>query len=149
MDENNPRSVVEHLIERCKDGQNGFREAADKAKAADLKAFFNEVSAERASFARELQGALATLGEPDKKASGSVEGALHRAWIDTKVALGGGDHTILDWLEHGEDVAKEAYQKALNANLPAGLFEVVRRQADRVLSVHDRVKMLRDSTKAA
>jgi uncharacterized protein (TIGR02284 family) len=149
MDENNPISVVEHLIERCRDGQKGFREAADKVKAGDLKAFFNEVSAERAAFAQELESGLATLGKPEKKVSGSVEGALHRAWVDTKVALGGDDHTVLDWLEHGEDVAKDAYQKALTGNLPASVMEIVRRQASSVRRVYDKVKTLRDSVKAA
>ncbi len=149
MDENNPISVVEHLIERCKDGQKGFREAAEKVKAADLKAFFNEVSAERARFAQELQAELSTLGKPDKKVSGSVEGALHRAWVDTKVALGGDDHTVLDWLEHGEDVATDAYQKALSGNLPETLRELVQRQANSVQRVHDKVKTLRDTARAA
>jgi len=149
MDENNPISVVEHLIERCRDGQKGFQEAADKVKAGDLKAFFNEVSAERAAFAQELQSELAILGKPEAKVSGSVEGTLHRAWVDTKVALGGDDHTVLDWLEHGEDVAKDAYRKALGGNLPPSLMEIVRRQATSVQRVHDRVKTLRDSAKAA
>jgi uncharacterized protein (TIGR02284 family) len=149
MNENNPIDVVEHLIERCRDGQKGFEEAAEKAKAPDLKGFFREVSAERGRFAQELQAELAWLGKPEKKVSGSAEGALHRAWVDTKVALGGDDHTVLDWLEHGEDVAKDAYQKALGANLPASVAEIVRRQAASVQQVHDRVRALRDSTKAA
>jgi len=149
MDGNNPISVVEHLIERCKDGQKGFHEAADKVKSPDLKSFFNQVSTERAGFAQELQAELATLGKPEKKVSGSVEGALHRAWVDTKVALGGDDHTVLDWLEHGEDIAKDAYHKALSGNLPPSLREIVRRQADSVQHVHDRVKSLRDASKAA
>ena len=108
MDENNAIDVVEHLIQRCRDGQNGFREAAEKVKRTDLKAFFNQVSEERGRFAQELQVELATPGQPDKQVSGSTEGALHRAWVDTKVALGGDDHTVLDWLEHGEDVRKRA-----------------------------------------
>lgn len=149
MDENNAISVVEHLIERCKDGEKGFREAASKAKSPELKSFFNEVSAERARFAHELQAELATLGKTDKKATGSVEGALHRAWVDTKVALGGDDHTVLDWLEHGEDVAKDAYQKALSGNLPENVRQMVLRQANSVQRVHDKVKTLRDSAKAA
>ena len=149
MGENNPISVVEHLIQRCRDGQKGFREASEKVKAADLKAFFNEVSAERAAFAQELQSELAKLGKPEKKVSGSVEGALHRAWVDTKVALGGDDHTVLDWLEHGEDVANGAYQKALSGNLPASLMEIVRRQATSVQRVHNKVKTLRDTAEAA
>ena len=149
MDQKDAIDVLEHLIERCRDGHNGFREAAEKVKAADLKAFFNEVSLERGRFAEELQNELVRLGKPDKRVSGSTEGALHRAWIDTKVALGGGDHTVLDWLEHGEDVAKDAYQKAITSDLPENIAPIVRRQASSVQQVHDRVRSLRDATKAA
>lgn len=149
MNENNPIDVIEHLIERCRDGQKGYQEAAEKVKAADLKTFFTQVSAERGRFAQELQAELARLGKPDKKVSGSAEGALHRAWVDTKVAMGGDDHTVLDWLEHGEDVAKDAYQKALSANLPTTVAEIVRRQAASVQQAHDRVRALRDARKAA
>ena len=49
--------------------------------------------------------------------SGSVLGALHRDWIDTKLSLGGGDKTILE-SEAGEDRAKEAYDKALSSLAP-------------------------------
>lgn len=149
MDENDAISVVQHLMERCKDGQKGYQEAAQKVKSADLKAFFNQVSTERGRFAQELQTELARLGKADKKASGSAEGALHRAWVDTKVALGGDDHTVLDWLEHGEDVAKDDYNKALGGNLPETVMEIVRRQAASIQRDHDRVRALRDQTKAA
>jgi uncharacterized protein (TIGR02284 family) len=149
MDENNAIDVVEHLIQRCRDGQNGFREAAEKVKRTDLKTFFNQVSEERGRFAQELQVELAKLGKPDKQVSGSTEGALHRAWVDTKVALRGDDHTVLDWLEHGEDVAKDAYNKALSGNLPSTLGQIVQRQAASVQRVHDQVKALRDQSKAA
>ncbi|HZQ96345.1 MAG TPA: PA2169 family four-helix-bundle protein [Candidatus Sulfotelmatobacter sp.] len=149
MDENDAISVVQHLMERCKDGQKGYQEAADKVKRSDLKTLFMEVSAERGRFAQELQAELARLGKTDKKASGSAEGALHRAWVDTKVALGGDDHTVLDWLEHGEDVAKDDYNKALTGNLPSSVQDIIRRQAAAVQRDHDRVRTLRDQAKAA
>lgn len=149
MDRDHAMDTLEHLIERCRDGQNGFREAAEKVKRADLKTFFNKVSLERAKFAEELQNELVRLGEHEKRVSGTTEGALHRAWIDTKVALGGDDHTVLDWLEHGEDIAKEAYQKAITSDLPENLAQIVRRQADSVRQVHDQVRNMRDAAKAA
>jgi len=149
MDENNAISVVENLIETCKDGQKGYRDAAEHVKRSDLKTYFNEQSAERGRFAQELQGQLATLGKPDKKVSGSAGAAMHRAWIDTKVALGGGDKTILESVESGEDNAKETYNKALAGTLPATLAEIVRRQAASVQKAHDQVRMLRDQAKAA
>ena len=84
MDENNAISVVENLIETCKDGQKGYQDAAEHVKRADLKTYFNEQSMERGRFAQELQAELGRLGKPDKKVSGSVSAAMHRAWIDTK-----------------------------------------------------------------
>jgi len=149
MDENNATSVVENLIETCKDGHKGYQDAASHVKRADLKTFFNEQSAERSRFAQELQAELSKLGEPGKKVSGSFSGTLHRAWIDTKVTMGGGDKSILESVEKGEDNAKDTYQKALSGTLPAGVLEIVRRQAASVQKAHDKVRNLRDTAEAA
>ena len=149
MDKNSAISVLEDLIQTCKDGQKGYQEAASKVKRSDLKTFFNEQSLERSRFAGELEAELIRLGKPDKKVSGSVVGSLHRAWIDTKVGLGGDDKTVLDWLENGEDHAKNAYQKAVTGDLPEDVAPIVRRQAASVQAAHDKVKSLRDMAKAA
>jgi uncharacterized protein (TIGR02284 family) len=149
MDENNAVSVVENLIETCKDGQKGYQDAASHAKRTDLKTFFNEQSMERGRFAQELQAELPKLGEPGKKVSGSVSGALHRAWIDTKVTMGGGDKAILESVEKGEDSARDSYHKALSVSLPASVAEIVRRQTVSVQKAHDKVKNLRDTAEAA
>ncbi|HUO15226.1 MAG TPA: PA2169 family four-helix-bundle protein [Verrucomicrobiae bacterium] len=149
MDQNDIISVLENLIETCKDGQKGYQDAAEHAKRPDLKTFFNQQSLERSRFAGELQAELPRLGEPDKKASGSASAAMHRAWIDTKLAMGGGDKTILESVESGEDNAKQTYKKALGASLPANVLEIVRQQAAKVQQAHDEVKRLRDAAKAA
>lgn len=141
--------VLENLIETCKDGQQGYLDAAEHVKRQDLKGYFNQQSQERAHFAGELEAELPRLGESDKKVTGSASAALHRAWIDAKVSLGGGDKAILESVEKGEDNAKEAYQKALDAALPGNLAEIVRRQAASVQKAHDKVKMLRDTAEAA
>jgi len=149
MDENNAISVVENLIETSKDGEKGYRDAAEHVKRPDLKGYFLEQSTERGRFADELQSELAKLGKPEKKVSGSASGAMHRAWIDTKVALGGGDKTILESVESGEDNAKDTYNKALSGALPSSLTEIVRHQAASVQRAHDKVRTLRDEAKAA
>ena len=149
MDENNAVSELKNLIETCKDGQKGYQDAAEHVKRSDLKTYFGEQSLERGRFAQELENELPKVGEPDKKVSGSASAALHRAWIDTKVALGGGDKTILESVEKGEDNAKETYQKALGTSLPTNVAEIVRRQAASVLRAHDQVRMLRDTAAAA
>ena len=149
MNENKTENVIEDLIETCRDGHRGYRDAAAHVKRSDLKTYFLEQSLERGRFAEELQGELRRMGDPDKKVSGSVSAALHRAWIDTKVGLGGGDKTILESVEQGEDNAKESYQKALSNPLPSNIADIVRKQAASVQRAHDKVKTLRDTAAAA
>jgi uncharacterized protein (TIGR02284 family) len=148
MDQDNAVTVIEKLAEISKDGEKGYREAADHAKRSDLKAFFITQSSERKRFADELQTVLAKLGKVGKKESGTVAGALHRAWIDTKVGLGAGDKSILESVEKGEDEAKDAYKKAISSSLPPEAAEIVSRQARSIQAAHDKVKSLRDGLAA-
>ena len=148
MDNENPNSVLKKVVETARDGEKGFREAAEHFKSTELRTMAQRVSAERAEFARELEPELRAEGK-DEKVGGSMEGALHRAWVDIKTALGGGDQTILDWLEQGEDYAKKIYGEALRSNLPSAAQLIVRRQYDRVVNTHDQVKRLRDENRAA
>ena len=148
MDKEKPVSVLTKVIETARDGEKGFREAAEHFKNSELRTMAQRVSAERAEFARELEPELRAEGK-DEKVEGSMGGAMHRAWVDIKTALGGGEQTILDWLEQGEDFAKKEYGEALQANLPSAAQLIVRRQYDRVVNTHDQVKRLRDQHRAA
>src|SRR4051794_34295120 len=70
-------STLNGLIETCKDGQNGFQQAAEGVERSDLKSLFYEFSQQRAQFAGELQSLVQGLGG-DPENSGSVAGAIHR-----------------------------------------------------------------------
>ena len=109
--DNNAISVVENLIETCRDGEKGYKDAASHAKRTDLKTFFTEQGAQRARFADELQLELSKTWETGKERIGTVGGAMHRAWIDTKVAVGGGDKTILESVEKGEEARRRIIRK--------------------------------------
>jgi uncharacterized protein (TIGR02284 family) len=140
---------LEKLIETCKDGENGYRTAAEHVKRSDLKGYFEKESAERGKFAAELQSEPSKLRPNEKKESGSVSAALHRAWIDTKANLGVGDKSILDSVEQGEDNAKKVYEEAIaDGKLDANLKTIVQRQAQSVLSAHDKVRSMRDQSAA-
>jgi uncharacterized protein (TIGR02284 family) len=138
-------STLNGLIETCKDGQMGFKEASEGVERSDLKSFFSECSIERSQFAGELQSLVRTLGgEPED--SGSVAGSLHRGWINIKSAVTGKDEgSILNECERGEDSAKAEYKKALEGFLPDYMREVVQRQYDSVVVAHDKTKALRDA----
>jgi uncharacterized protein (TIGR02284 family) len=138
-------STLNGLIETCKDGQNGFKEAAEGVERSDLKSLFYEFSQQRSQFAGELQSLVQSLGG-DPENSGSVAAAIHRGWINIKSAVTGKDEgAILNECERGEDSAKNTYKKALEEALPANIMETVQTQYVAVQAAHDRVKALRDA----
>lgn len=141
-------STLNGLIETCKDGQDGFKAAAEGIERSDLKSLFFEFSQQRSQFAGELQSLVQSLGgDPEK--SGSIAASLHRGWINIKSAVTGQDEgAILNECERGEDSAKNAYKSALEEPLPANVAETVQTQYTAVQSAHDRVKALRDSANA-
>lgn len=140
-------STLNGLIEICKDGQEGFKQAAEGVTNSQLKTKFYEFSQQRSQFVGELQTLVRELGgDPEK--SGTVAGALHRSWIDIKSIVTGQDETaILNEAERGEDYAKSDYEKALNQNLPANVFSIVSNQFGAIKQAHDEVKAMRDSAK--
>jgi uncharacterized protein (TIGR02284 family) len=140
-------SVLNNLIETCKDGEQGFRTAADGLTAAEVKARFLQYSRDRAQMCSELQAAVRTLGG-DPERSGSMTGALHRGWLDIKSAVTGkDDYAILVEAERGEDAAKTAYENALKETLPLSVQTLVQQQGARVRQAHDDVRSLRDREK--
>jgi uncharacterized protein (TIGR02284 family) len=142
-------SVLNNLIETCKDGEKGFKAAAEGLKSSSIKAKFLEYSRERGQMASELQAEVRRLGgDPDK--SGSVSGSVHRGWLDLKAALTGhDDHAVVTEAERGEDVAKGVYENALKESLPTSAQTLVQQQAVKVRRVHDDVKAIRDGQTVA
>lgn len=141
-------STLNSVIETLKDGQEGFRQAAEAVKDSQLKTLFNELSLQRSKFAGELQNHVIQMGESKPEDSSSTAGALHRAWINMKSAVTSqDDHAILSECERGEDSAVAEYKKAMEAELPSPARDILSRQYTDVKAAHDRVKALRDASK--
>src|ERR1700755_3494934 len=64
-------STINNLIETLKDGQKGFKQAAEAVKDSDLKSLFSEYSLQRSRFAGELQAQALQLGESKPEDSSS------------------------------------------------------------------------------
>lgn len=132
------------LIELCRDGQKGFAEASESISDNQWKTFCLEQSRQRARFVGELQQQVQWLGG-DPENSGSATGAMHRAWINLKSALGGGDASIMAACETGEDTAVSSYKDLLQKDLPTNVRHVIEQQYQSIQDSHDRVKAMRDS----
>lgn len=134
------------LIAICKDGQAGYKAAAEDTDDVILKGLFQELSEQRAHCANELQNVVSLLGNSPRESS-SVTGTLHRRWIDIKSLLVKNDaHAVLAECERGEDAAVAAYRKALDAAvIPPDIKNIITSQAADVQAAHDKIRDLRDS----
>ena len=141
------KRVLTSLINTLQDSQKGFADLGEHVTDDRLKRFFLSESLKRANFRAELENELHRLGEHDVKESGTTVAALHRTWGDLKAKLGGGDHTLLETAEQGEDQAKKAYQDALEQELPLPIRELLSTQQADVLTSHDFIKAQRDALK--
>ena len=68
-------ATLNNLIETCRDGQEGFRAAAEGVRSAELRELFGGYALQRASFVGELQDEVRRLGG-DPERSGSIVASL-------------------------------------------------------------------------
>jgi uncharacterized protein (TIGR02284 family) len=137
-------SNVKTVIQVLHDGHEGFAKIGEHLSDPATKVFFLEEATTRGQFEQELKQAA---GAPED-VGGTASGTVHRVWGDVKAHLGGGDHTLLDTAEQGEDAAKKAYKDALeDSDVTGQVRELLVRQQSHIISSHDKVKALRDSKK--
>ncbi|MGC4004777.1 MAG: PA2169 family four-helix-bundle protein [Pirellulales bacterium] len=138
---------LNNLIEICKDGEEGFKQAADNVKCQDLRSTLMECSRQRAEFASALQSQVARFGQTPEK-GGSMLGSMHRGWINLKTAFTtNDDQAVINECERGEDSAVAAYVDAMKKELPTDVQSLVSRQYQTVKATHDKIRDIRDSGK--
>jgi uncharacterized protein (TIGR02284 family) len=128
--------AIDNVIQSLIDGQEGLTQIAEELKDESHKRHFLAESLKRAQFRVH-----------DIKESGSASGTFLRTWGNLKSALGGGDHTLLETAEQGEDAAVEAYNDALNRDLPLPIRQILATQSAHIQASHDYVKAARDASK--
>jgi uncharacterized protein (TIGR02284 family) len=137
-------ATLNELLENARDGDLGFREAAEHTKTTALSSLFGRRAQSCRDAAAELQAQIERLGGQADQ-GGSVGGAAHRVWIHIRGLFGGAsDETMLTECERGEDAALQRYRKALKQNLPPEIHAMVQRQFEGAQRNHDMIKSLRD-----
>ena len=144
VDQDGVISVLNDLLESCRDGEYGFKACAENTDSAELKEIFSRHARECNVAAVELEREVRTRGgEP--ASGGTVAGALHRGWVSVKTALSTqDDKAVLEECERGEDAAVARYRAALKATLPFEVRALIERQAQGARRNHDEVRALRD-----
>lgn len=135
--------TLNDLIRIVEDSHEGYRQAAESAEEEDLKALFNDLSAQRGAIVRELQRLVAEQGgAPDM--GGTMMGGAHRFFLELKTAVLGRDRAaILTEVERGEDECIRLYEGALAKELPLPITAVTAQHLDRIRVDRDRMAALR------
>ncbi len=81
-------SMLKGLVEICKDGQQGYKNAADDIKDKELTKMLMDYSVQREKFIYELQRIMKSLGAQVKfYGPGTILGGLQRRCIEIKLVL--------------------------------------------------------------
>lgn len=142
---------LDDLIETCKDGEEGYRTAAESVGEegdTELQTLFNTYAQQRARFAAELQNEVLNRGGDPAKA-GHVSASFHRGWMNLKAALTGNSQAaIIAECEAGEQAAMRNYENILKKDLPTDLLGIAEGQYSEIRSAHDRIRSIERAFKA-
>lgn len=137
---------LNHLITICTDGKYGYRDAAEDADSAVLRAMFAGYSAERAEFSEQLKEEVRKLGG-NPNHNGGPFGEVHRAWMDIKTALSAKDSkAVLGACITGEKAAIKAYSNVLKKNqVAAEIRAILNQQRSNIEETLNKVEGLYDT----
>lgn len=128
---------VNDVLRMLNDSVEGFSSAAVRLEDPKLAGACRNHAAERVNLAIELRQVVAAGGVMPTSAT-EIRGALARAWMTVRSALGGGDRAIIENIESAEDHAVAAYREALASDdLTHETRAVLSRQYPIVKASHD------------
>ena len=136
---------LQALIEVNLDSRKGFADAADNLKAnRDLESLFCQIAKERSVQASELQTLVTVYADEEPEQHSSMTAAVHRAWMDLRSAIDGGNKAVLEEAERGEDYILHRYEDALHDLAGCPCIGTIQKQYLAVKASHDFVKTVRD-----
>ena len=140
--------TLSDLIIINNDRYEGYQKAKEQTKDADLKNLFATFSTQSKANNVSLRALVPASEETPDRDETRLSGKFYRAWMDVKNSLDEGNRKkILSSCEYGEDVAKKAYEDALEDRneLSPEAVATIQKQYNEILKAHNEVKALRDS----
>ncbi|MBK0402845.1 PA2169 family four-helix-bundle protein [Adhaeribacter sp. BT258] len=150
---NEALKMINDLVETCKDGEKGYKTAAENVDNPQLKSELMRFAQQRADFRSELEGHVRSFGaspEDTSSIGGAVmeaAGAVHRGWINLKSAITGHDSkAILNECENGDAAAIETYEKVMKSpEIPVNVKTVIQKQHDEIEAAKAAVSSLKNT----
>ncbi|WP_419896712.1 PA2169 family four-helix-bundle protein [Roseomonas sp. USHLN139] len=137
-------AALRHLSAYLHDSHIGYDQGRRLTADRFLRIEFAELAEKRERMAQEVDALLRQKGEAPRK-GGSTLGAAHRVFLDLKGSLfGQGRARVLREVVRGEAALEDAYDEALDAELPAEARQLLQRQHRQVRATRDRYAAMLD-----
>ncbi len=129
--------ILNDLLTKNYDAENGYQEAAGKIELDTLKSYFKEQAEKRYAFGKELKTLVKKYGGTPNEGT-SLTADFHRTWIAIKDAFTRGEDALYSECIRGEEAFSTEFGEILmNENIPQDVKDVIRtqkRSADEALS---------------
>ena len=126
-----------------RDSEEGYRHSANDIDDWQLRSMFLELARVRGEQGDEIDRLLQRFGGEPVPKGGSASGTLHRTFVDLKAAITGNNRqAVINEVVRGESYAESVFDRALRADLPADVRQVVQRQHNSVRESRDRVRRM-------
>jgi len=143
MDKSQSIDVLNDLLGRTYDAEQGYKEAAENAKTTELANMFKANAEQRYTFGHEIKDCIKNFGGTPEKGQ-TIEGKVHQAWMDIRSTFANDDDlAVLKEVDRGEAKALETYKEVLE-NLPKATSEYncIDAQCKKIESMQSRIKGL-------
>lgn len=142
MADRDERSLLNHLIEMCRDEARTLRFAAEHVQDPGVQATFKQLASDRGRFADDLLRHAQRLGGAEAH-DGTTRGALHQQWLAFKHALmGSSERRMIAEAANVERQTLVSFEQALADLLPPTARELVEQQCVQLRQGHQRVRSL-------
>jgi len=145
MNNNEVITILDGLINTCRRGQEGFRNAAENIQNSEFRRLFNIFSQQRAQFISELNSEVHRLGGDGQFEEVTTElpqNTLPFRTAASKAAAIRDEASIIAECRREEETAVNDYQEALKADLSLDVQYVVKRQYMDIKDAYDRIRIL-------
>ncbi|WP_143959770.1 PA2169 family four-helix-bundle protein [Litoribacter populi] len=128
---NKNNEILKHLhdlLQTNEDSIKGYKDAADHLEEGELSTIFYRLSQQRALFKEELKKCIRELGGEENEHT-DLSHEVQRLWMNFKAGLNGSDtKKIIEDCKKADKQASENYEKALKADPPAYIKEILANQ---------------------
>jgi uncharacterized protein (TIGR02284 family) len=133
---------LNHLTRVAIDATRLYDEAADEADDADLQTQLRSISAQRKTFAQNLQQRVAELGG-DPAETGEATGVIHRSFTALRALVENDSVAAADEVYRGEGYIIDELDKALKTNLTPVSRQMVQTELTRVKAQRSQVEKVK------